>query len=106
MNPANPLAPELVILAPNNPIRGQAAAGIQLIETSPRSGSIPKLCPLRELFFLLDSRLMELLAIRLGWQTAPAKSLVMHGNDGANELFGMNTLLRFSDSTLAQGPRP
>jgi hypothetical protein len=38
----NPLAPELVI---------PAQAGIQLIKKSPRSGSIPKLCPLRGLFF-------------------------------------------------------
>ncbi len=29
----------------------------------------------------LDSRLMKQLAIRLSWQTAPAKSLVMRGND-------------------------
>ncbi|HSM98883.1 MAG TPA: hypothetical protein VLS47_07685 [Gallionella sp.] len=31
----------------------------------------------------LDSRLMELLAIRLSWQKTPAKSLVMRGNDAA-----------------------
>ncbi|HEX7455733.1 MAG TPA: hypothetical protein VF296_06800 [Gallionella sp.] len=29
----------------------------------------------------LDSRLMKQLAIRLSWQTTPAKSLVMRGND-------------------------
>jgi hypothetical protein len=48
ISPSNPLAPELVI---------PAQAGIQLIEKSPRSGSISRLCPLRGLFFLLDSRL-------------------------------------------------
>jgi hypothetical protein len=39
-------------------------------------------------FVLLDSRLMELLAIRLSWQTTPAKSLVMRGNDGTTVLSG------------------
>jgi len=34
-----------------------------------------------ECLFLLDSRLMKLLAIRLSWQKTPAKSLVMRGND-------------------------
>jgi hypothetical protein len=86
MNPNNPFASELVIPAPDYPIRGQAAAGIQLIEKSPHSGSIPRLCPLRGLFFLLDSRL--------------------RGNDGANGLLVMNTLLLFSDSNWGQGPRP
>ncbi|MCK9200469.1 MAG: hypothetical protein M0P59_09290 [Gallionella sp.] len=35
------------------------------------------------LFNCLDSGLMELLAIRLSWQTTPAKSLVMRRNDAA-----------------------
>ncbi|OIR07845.1 hypothetical protein GALL_101270 [mine drainage metagenome] len=34
---------------------------------------------------LLDSGLMELLAIRLSWQTAPAKSLVIPLNGGGNQ---------------------
>jgi hypothetical protein len=34
------------------------------------------------MFDQLDSRLIELLAIRLSWQTTPAKSLVVRWNDG------------------------
>jgi hypothetical protein len=42
----------------------------------------------RGIFELSDSGLMELLAIRLSWQTTPAKSLVMRRNDGLMDYLG------------------
>ena len=63
----NLFAPKFVIPAPDYHFRGQAVAVIQLFEKSPRRGQIPRLCPLRGLFLLLDSRL--------------------RGNDGVNGLF-------------------
>jgi hypothetical protein len=47
-------------------------------------------------FYQLDSRLMKQLAIRLSWQTTPAKSLVMRGNDGFNVLSEMNVAVILS----------
>jgi hypothetical protein len=66
----NPIDPELVI---------PAQAGIQLVEKSPRSGTISKRCPLRGLFILLDSRL--------------------RGNDGSNEFCGLIAGSAYTRST-------
>jgi hypothetical protein len=60
MMPKNPLAETIVI---------PAKAGIQLIKYSPLSGTKPSVCPLRGMFYLLDSRFRE--------------------NDGSNGFFGM-----------------
>jgi hypothetical protein len=62
-----------------------AKAGIQLIEYPRERGTLSRFGPLRGVHFLLDSGLMELLAIRLSWQTTPAKSLVIRRNDGRME---------------------
>jgi hypothetical protein len=40
-------------------------------------------------FSLLDTGLMELLAIRLSWQTTPAKSLVIRRYDGLINYLGL-----------------
>ncbi|MBI4808116.1 MAG: hypothetical protein HY799_04135 [Nitrosomonadales bacterium] len=68
------MSPKVVAVIP-------AHAGIQMIEESPHSGTTSLFHPRCGVLLLLDSRLVELLAIRLSWQTTPAKSLVMRGND-------------------------
>jgi hypothetical protein len=57
-----------------------AQAGIQLIKKTCGARQNQRLAASRGVVSL-DSRLMELLAIRLSWQITPAKSLVMRGND-------------------------
>jgi len=60
-----------------------AQAGIQMIKASPaKRDDIAILSRFAGCLFLLDSRLIKLLVIRLSWHKTPAKSLVMRGNDG------------------------
>ena len=65
-----------------------AQAGIQQNILAAKRATVELRPASRVLYYQLDSRLMELLAIRLSWQTTPAKSLVMRGNDGLGNQTG------------------